>query len=423
MPGATSRRLHGLLIVQAMLFVFLSIPAFADAAGPPRPLLAAGKPVDWWFVFKFNATSPFTGCFPPVTGDRKCMFGGEPLTKPPFSQQYAVASSDNAALESGAGCLGATKTDPVGATFDQVFNGRYFYVLWNDQFYGDPVVCGRSGNCGKGWGHSKGMVAWDNKGDGFVMQVSTPSWPGSGTKRIVRRSGNTLGCLAHNNLRASQHFFALKLDKGDLLKVLRALKTANAPTKPTELQVVSNGGPDDVRSLVDELGRRPPPNEQVEIFDETLSTNVRLIAKPSRLLVPPWQMLSALLSGAAERVVTWRHSKDIPSTRAATKVGCWSPMIAGKPGKVAIALTGVWDGKPIKLTQPMNHAKIATALSNGTKYVVFSDLNQQGSIGPPKPCDSAQNARGGLFFVLEDTELYDSLGGLIDGDTEKFKKR
>jgi hypothetical protein len=36
-------------------------PAHAADAFAPTPLLETGKPVDWWFVFKFN-TASFPSC-------------------------------------------------------------------------------------------------------------------------------------------------------------------------------------------------------------------------------------------------------------------------------------------------------------------------------------------------------------------------
>ena len=38
----------------------------------------------------------------------------------------------------GSGCAGDSAGDPVGATFREVYNGGYYYVVWNDQFYDDP---------------------------------------------------------------------------------------------------------------------------------------------------------------------------------------------------------------------------------------------------------------------------------------------
>lgn len=102
-------------------------------SGTPAPLLQAGHPVDWWFVFKFNAAS-----FPACGGsERTCLIGGDIQPYQSFGQQYVVASSENPSLVEGGGCVGDTTTDPVGATFDEVYNGATFYVVWNDQFYDD----------------------------------------------------------------------------------------------------------------------------------------------------------------------------------------------------------------------------------------------------------------------------------------------
>ena len=68
--SATSSR--GLRAQLSILFLALSLFA-AHAADAPTPYLDAGKPVDWWFVFKFNTKS-----FPHCRADAKqaCIFGG-----------------------------------------------------------------------------------------------------------------------------------------------------------------------------------------------------------------------------------------------------------------------------------------------------------------------------------------------------------
>ena len=197
----------------------------------PTPLLGEGKPVDWWFVFKFNAAN-FPGCG--GNAKRKGIFGGRPQRYKGWSQQYCYASSANPTLQQGKGCVGATLEDPVGATFNQVYNGSCSYVVWNDQLYDDPKIHGCEKYCSSPWGHSKGMLAWDDNGKGFVMQVSTPSWPASGSRTHPRETdGNTLGCVKDDNVRVSQHFFALALDKSDVIQILRALKNASVVTDPT----------------------------------------------------------------------------------------------------------------------------------------------------------------------------------------------
>jgi len=409
---------------------------------PPRPLLNATTPVDWWVVFKFNAAAG-PGC----TGNKTpaCIFGGKPgnyadyVGAVQWGQQSAFASSANPTLTEPASaaantCLGDSTDDPVGATYGQIFNNpSYFYVVWNDQFDNSPMP-DRDGP----WGHSKGILAWDKNGDGVVMQVSTPSWPASGSKQFPRKKdGNTLGCVNDNDVEVSQHFFALKLNKDDLLKVLAALANASVATaakpKLPNNQLIKNGGPQDVQNAVKKLGVLSS-SETATIA--VLSTGVRVISKPSNLLVPPWQMVLALLkepganAGPALKAATWWMEPEIPPTAAAVKPGCWDDTLA-TPGPVAIAVTGTWKGKTIGLTggshTTKNHAKIGVA-ENGPTLSIFGDMNQQGTLVPklpkkskqphPKPsCDSSQNGRGGTFYVLSDPKLFDSMSSLLHGQT------
>jgi len=299
--------------------------------------------VDWWFVFKLNSKA-FPECGAGVV--RQCTFGGTVQDYKVFGQQFAYASSENRKLQQGGGCVGETTTDPLGATFDQVYNGTYNYLIWNDQFYDDPKIKGCTKECGSPWGHSKGMLAWNADGEGLVLQVSTPSWPASGNKQSPRKTdGNTLGCVKDNDVEVSQHFFALKLTKDDLVKVLGALQNASIVTDPANAQIVKNGGPADVQKLVKSLGVK---SKATTALREELSTGVELISKPSALNVPPWQMVSSFLKGVSLRAATWWANPKIDSTTASTKIACWSKTL-GKPGAVEIATTGEWDGKEIGL--------------------------------------------------------------------------
>ncbi len=410
----------------AIVLVGLSLIPATASHGPnslppvesvPVPLLAHGKPVDWWFVFKLNASK-----FPDCGGAaRACPFGGS-VEKYKVGQQYVFASSDSPTLKQGQGCAGDTATDPIGATFEQVYNGKFHYLIWNDQFYNDPQIKGCSGpSCSAPWGHSKGMLVWNDAGRGFVMQVSTPSWPASGSKNHPRiHDGNTLGCIDDDNVKVSQHFLALKLNKDDVLNVLRALQNASVVTDPNNLQIVSNGGPSDVQDLVNSLGKKSTSDDPVEF---TLSSGVKLISKPSRLNVPPWQMVSATLGGVSLRTATWWATPKIPTTTASTKFKCWNNSLS-KPGAVEIATSGQWNGVEIGLTggggPNFNHAKIGVSISGNRHYAIFGDMNQQGSLSGPK-CESSQNGRGGLFYVLDNKNLSDSIGALIKGGTAPTK--
>lgn len=381
-------------------------PTANDATLTPAPLVTAGHAVNWWFVFKFNAAS-FPGCGSSVT--RNCAFGGTVQPYSVFGQQFVYASSDQHALQQGSGaCVGDTATDPVGATFGQVYNGSTYYVVWNDQFYGDPLA-----TRGAPWGHSKGMLAWGETGDGFVLQVSTPSWPGAASHTSPRKiDGNTLGCVTDNDVEVSQHFFGLKLTKDDVTKVLRGLQNASVVTDPSKLQIVKNGGPADVQALVRDLGTL---SKSTTATKETLSSGVTLISKPSHLNVPPWQMVSALLGGTSLRTATWWAAPKIPATSATTEIKCWDPAL-GAPGAVDIATTGQWNTQTFGLTggsgPNFNHAKIGVSSSGTHEYAIFGDLNQQGSLSGPN-CASSQNGRGGLFYVVEDGTLFRSIRTLI----------
>jgi len=55
--------------------------------------------------------------------------------------------------------------------------------------------------------------------------------------------------------------------------------------------------------------------------------------------------------------------------------------------------------------------------------VIFGDENQQGQLGPGD-CASSQNGRGGMFFVMEEPTLQQSMTALISagaGDTAPTK--
>ncbi len=392
-------------------------PAGGGTGESLLPLLAKGHPVDWWFVFKFNSSS-FPECSEGAT--RACLFGGQVQSSwSSFSQQFAVATTESKTLQLGSGCVGDAADDPLGATYDEIYSGSLYYVVWNDQFYQDPklTACGSSNSCSAPWGHSKGILAWNESGKGIVMQVTTPDWPGSGSDQHPRlEEGNTLGCTERDNdVMVSQHFFALKLTKDDVVKVLTALQNASVVTDPQNAQIVKNGGPAEISALVAKLGKK---STSTTFTHETLSTGVQLISKPSALHVPPWQMVSSVLGGVPLRVATWWASPRIPSTTSSTTIDCWDPSLSA-PGAVEIATSGQFAGKTFGLegiaAPDGNHAKIGISTSGAHHYAIFGDMNQQGAISGN--CKSSQNGRGGLFYVIDDLELSGSVQDLISGDT------
>lgn len=348
----------------------------------------------------------------------ECPFGGAPKH---YSlgegEQFAVATSDSPVLKRSETCVGeAHDGDPVGATFRQVYEGNWYFLVWNDQFYNDPDICGES--CGAPWAHSKGLIAWNEEGEGFVMQVTTPSWPGSGNRANPRTDGNTLGCVSVDNVIVSQHFFALKLTHEDVRKTISALAHIRVVTDPHNVQIARVGGPQDIRDAAG--GLRAPSNVTTPDV-ETLSTGVKLIAKPAKLHVPPWQMVSSLLGAAPLRVASWWNaSNKLPSTAANPKIDCWSPSLK-PPGAVEIATSGTWEGRSIGLkggnSKDGNHAKIGVTTKGAARAaVILGDMNQEGALVGPK-CDSAQNGRGGLFFVVENGAFHESVSKLIGGQS------
>jgi hypothetical protein len=175
-----------------------------------------------------------------------------------------------------------------------------------------------------------------------------------------------------------------------------------------------------VQDLVNSLGKK---SKSQDVIEATLSSGVKLISKPSNLNVPAWQMVSATLDGVALRTATWWASPKIPTTTSSSRVKCWSASLS-KPGAVEIATTGEWDDQEIGLTggagPNFNHAKIGVSTSGDHHLAIFGDMNQQGSLSGPN-CKSSQNGRGGLFYVVDNEKLSDSVEALIKGKTAPTK--
>src|SRR5262249_4267463 len=156
---------------------------------------------------------------------------------------------------------------------------------------------------------------------------------------------------------------------------------------------------DDVQALVTTLGQNIGNSEATKV---PLSTGVVLISKPSDLHVPPWQMVSALLGGVSLRAATFWSNPQIPATTDSTSPGCWDNSL-GAPGPVDIAHEGNWKGTPLGLdglgSGKGNHAKVGVSTSGEHPFSIFGDMNQQGTLSGN--CESSQDGRGGLFFVVE----------------------
>jgi len=408
---------------------FGALLAFTNTVSGLAPLLSDGSEVDWWFVYKFNTAS-----FPECSTTRECIFGGDVQNYTyGFGMQYLLSSGVGGQVKSATlhtDCIG-TGSDPVANTFNQIYSGEApNYVIWNDQFYEDPHIdldppC--INYCGKPWGHSKGFMAWDANGEGFVVQSTTPDWPGNGDKTKSRAEGNTLGCVLDDDVEVAQHLFAVKLTASDTAAVLRGLAAASVVTDPSNEQIVKmTDSPADIASLVNSLGQL---DNTVEVFDVTLSTktadgtNIRLLAKNHDMWVSPWHMVSAVV-GEPLRVASWWTYPKIDSTEDGMLPGCWSDSIP-PPLEVQAATSGQWQGTTFSLEGGSginyNHAKVAHSLTS-SNLVVFGDMNMQGVLNPTKNgfCNSSQSGRGGLFFVLSDASLHRDLTDLLTGDTAPY---
>ena len=85
---------------------------------------------------------------------------------------------------------------------------------------------------------------------------------------MSQTDGNTLGCVDNDNVKVSQHFFSLRLNKDSVLKVLNALENASVVTDPANPQMVNNGGPPDIQRPVKRLGNK---SNNEEVMRESLS--------------------------------------------------------------------------------------------------------------------------------------------------------
>jgi hypothetical protein len=395
-----------------------SVSGNAQDKTAPVPLVADGRPVDWWFAFKFDVKTP--GAVFPGSSD-PCAFGGD-VQKYRYGGNlaYAIASADAPTLRQGKDMIGRSGQDPLGATFGEMFRGSLNYVVYNDQFYGDPPNTDPSCKptfCDAPWAHSKGIVAWNDVGDGLILQVTTPSWPHSGSVKVPSTDGNTLGCVHDDNVRYAQDFFALRTPKPDLKLVLTAMANAGVLTFPDVEEVVHlrPHGPSDLAALASSLGDKKPPNARPMIA--TLSSGIRLVSKPANLHVPPWHYVSALLGGESLRVASWWTGKDKIPSFGPGKPPCWDPSLR-TPGRVEVATTGTWHDQPIGLGGgSSNHAKVGVSSVDGHGYSIFGDMNQTGAFSDDCDRKTGQSARGGLFFVLSDPALYLSVSGLLAGDS------
>ena len=473
----------------------------------PRPFIGSKDSVNWWFCFKFPfipdknnynfcdkklPQSCLTGSFhgpdnlPQVfiKENFQCKWDINPYEssyspnslikekvnflkknntyyKNQWSLQYLIATDKEPKLKKGVGCLGMTNEDPLGSTFNQIYNNNCNYLIYNDQFYSDPISGPDIVAFGTGYAHAKGMLAWDNNGDGIWLQVTTPNWPKCGSKKFATSwDGNTLGCGLDNNIEASQHFFCICINKIDVINILNGyiqtfIITDNS--KPQLVYLLKNC-PREIKKLVDQLqipefiktwdsscpknypkGSRKPPQINKKYLNMNLQgvgnifKDIKVVFKPSKLRVPPWQYMSTMLNSVDIYSATWWQPPAIPSTPRNIKPDCpdWQSFFGDKlPGEVSIVKTGKWENIKFSLTASeisnKNHAKFGVGKIDD--ICIFSDINQQGAVrcgsgiytckntAPPESptcCATGQNYRGGAWIILPNKILANSLRELF----------
>jgi hypothetical protein len=142
-------------------------------------------------------------------------------------------------------------------------------------------------------------------------------------------------------------------------------------------------------------------------------------------------MVSAVLGQVPLRVASFWTGTRIGSTTKETPVSCWPPALGAlkKPDAVEIATTGTWNEIQIGLTGApqkddsghplgLNHAKVGVSTSPGSSLTIFGDMNQDGALSQNGKvlCTSSQNGRGGMFFVVDNADLHDSVASsLLNG--------
>merc|ERR1712137_74751 len=202
-----------------------------------------------------------------------------------------------------------------------------------------------------------------------------------------------------------------------------ALQRASVATDPNNVQLMklSSNGPAVLSRLALQLGQ---VDESTSPYVGTLSVHsVQVIAKPSALHVPPWQLVSSVLEKSL-RVASWWATPKINSSKSGQTPGCWNASLK-TPKEVQIAITGRWGGKVFGLKGSSsangNHAKVGHSI--GDSLSIFGDMNQQGNYNPKDGwggCEASQGGRGGLFFVVDDIALHSNMQALLEGDSASY---
>ena len=123
-----------------------------------------------------------------------------------MTAEYAFADPYHS-LDMASDTLESTSS-PVGATLDQIYSDSSInYIMWNDQ---DPTGDKHDSN-----GHSKGVIAWNEKG-GFYLLHSTPRFPPD--------PQNSQYSFPQNEITYAQHFLCVTISFADVNTLAKHLQ-------------------------------------------------------------------------------------------------------------------------------------------------------------------------------------------------------
>jgi len=137
------------------------------------------------------------------------------------------------------------------------------------------------------------VLAWNDDGDGVVLQVTTLGVAGLRQQEVHAQERQY--ARLHQAAEQCSERAALLLreaQQDDVVHMLDALENSSVVTDVMPGGARHNGGPQEIKDRVKVLGQK---SDSTEVKQFKLSTGILLVSKPSALHVPPWQMLSSVL--------------------------------------------------------------------------------------------------------------------------------
>jgi deoxyribonuclease-2 len=381
----------------------------AAAAGPATAGLSAigdaGKPVDWWFIYKVAANPKPTGGAQVAKGDEYIYFDSEMARK---AASQPVLSTHR--IRDAQGALFATVGQLSGSAAKA--NRKLGWFCYNDE----DRVDSRGEGQGPPWdcGHCKGMLAFDlatNTAFWLIHSMPLFPWPPAWQYRDGElEMGQTLLCITLSDAEAAQNIAQLMYDghspnvflASDLLIQGKGQLYGYPQTSIPLTDVATLLGSTDARiQLMKNLnaaksGSTKPYAGQVR-FRSRGGEAFLAIAKNKAWDKDFYNDLVGVILNEDIDVETWERTTAIPP--------------AQEPGEVhhVIGMGGV-NLAPLKIPyswgESNDHAKLAiSALNNppGSRWVCVGDINFTDSM----------EKRGGGTVAFQCDALWNSLSRVL----------